>query len=427
MDYVVEKSALNGAVRIPGSKSHTIRAVAIAALAGGTSRILSPLDSADAHAARRIYRQFGACIDEFEGEWRVQGLGGSPSTPEDVMDVRNSGTTMRIALGSAALMRGSGLAVLTGDDQVRRRPCGPLAEALNALGARVESTLGRGSAPFVVRGGLRGGEATIEAVTSQYVSSLLVNAPLADGDTVLHVPLLNEKPYVVMTLDWLARQGVRVDYDEALSEFRIPGGQAYQVVDRPIPADFSSATFFLAAGAMPGNGVTCLGLDMTDTQGDKAVVDYLRAMNATVRVEGEGVTVTGGDLRGCEIDMNATPDALPMMAALACFARGTTRLVNVPQARLKETDRIHVMRIELEKMGGRLTELPDGLVIEESPLHAAAVEGHGDHRVIMALGIAATQVAGYSRVRGADAVDVTYPEFGVAVRQLGGKLSETEL
>ncbi len=422
MDFVVKKSALNGEVRIPGSKSHTIRAVAIAALAGGTSHILSPLDSADAHAARRVYRQFGACIDELDGEWRVQGLGGNPTTPEDIIDVRNSGTTMRMALGSAALMAGSGLAVLTGDEQVRRRPCGPLAEALNALGARVESTLGNGNPPFVVRGRLRGGETTIEAVTSQYVSSLLVNAPLAENDTVLHVPLLNEKPYVVMTLDWLARQGVLVEYEEDLSEFRIPGGQRYTPVDRPIPSDFSSATFFLAAGALPGNRVSCLGLDMTDTQGDKAVVEYLRAMNAKVVVEGDAVRVDGGALRGCEIDMNATPDALPMMAALACFAEGTTRLVNVPQARLKETDRIRVMRMELEKMGGRVTELADGMIIEQSTLHGAEVEGHGDHRVIMALSIAATQVDGTTTIHGADAVDVTYPGFGDSLRELGGRL-----
>jgi 3-phosphoshikimate 1-carboxyvinyltransferase len=422
MDFVVEKSTLNGAVQIPGSKSHTIRAVAIAALAEGTSRIFSPLDSADAHASRRVYRQFGARIEELEGEWRVQGLGGNPSPPEDIIDVRNSGTTMRVALGSAALMTGSGLAVLTGDEQVRRRPCGPLAAALTALGARVESCLGTGNPPFVVRGRIRGGEATIEAVTSQYVSALLINAPLAEGDTVLHVPLLNEKPYVMMTLDWLARQGVRVDHDSGLSEFRIPGGQRYRPVNRPIPADFSSATFFLAAGALSGNRVGCRGLDMSDTQGDKAVVDYLRAMGASVQVEADAVVVEGGALRGCEIDMNATPDALPMMAVLACFAEGTTRLTNVPQARLKETDRIHVMRTELEKMGASVTELPDGMVIEKSALHNADVEGHGDHRVIMALSIAATQVAGATTIHGADAVDVTYPGFAHDLRGLGGLL-----
>ncbi len=422
MDFVVEKSALNGSVRIPGSKSHTIRAVAIAALARGTSRILSPLDSADAHAARRVYRQFGAGIEEFPDEWRVQGLGGSPGTPEDIIDVRNSGTTMRIALGSAALMTVNGIAVLTGDDQVRRRPCGPLAEALSALGAKVESTRRNGSAPFVVRGRLRGGETTVEAVTSQYISSLLINAPLADGDTVLHVPLLNEKPYVVMTLDWLRRQGIKAEYSDDLSEFRIPGGQEYLPVERPIPSDFSSATFFLAAGALLGNRVRCAGLDMTDTQGDKAVVDYLRAMNAVIEIEEDAISVQGGSLRGCEIDMNATPDALPMMAVLACFAEGTTRLVNVPQARLKETDRIRVMRTELEKMGARITELPDGLIIEGSELHAADVEGHDDHRVIMALSVAGTGVGGRMRVCGADAVEVTYPGFAEDLRNLGGNL-----
>jgi 3-phosphoshikimate 1-carboxyvinyltransferase len=197
-------------------------------------------------------------------------------------------------------------------------------------------------------------------------------------------------------------------------------------VNRPIPSDFSSATFFLAAGALPGNSVECLGLDMTDTQGDKAVVDYLRAMNATVVMDGDSVRVEGGSLRGCEIDMNATPDALPMMAVLACFAEGTTLLANVPQARLKETDRIHVMRTELEKMGGCVTELPDGLVIEKSTLHGAHVEGHGDHRVIMALGIAGTQTEGTTTIHGADAVDVTYPGFAEALRVLGGRVASIE-
>ena len=422
MRFVVAKSTLHGGVDIPGSKSHTIRAAAVAALAEGESRILRPLDSADAHAARRAYRLFGATIDEFPGEWRVSGIGGRPGIPENVIDVENSGTTMRIALGTAALLSG-GMAVLTGDEQVRRRPCGPLAQALTSLGAKISATRGNGMPPFVVEGGLRGGEAAFEAVTSQYVTSLLMCCPLTEKDTVLHVPLLNEKPYVEMTLDWLARQGVSVQYSDDLSEFRIPGCQRFNTVNRAIPADFSSATFFLAAGAMPGNTVTCRGLDMTDTQGDKAVVEYLRAMGAQVVVDGDSISVRAENLRGCEIDMNATPDALPMMAALACFAKGQTRLVNVPQARLKETDRIHVMRVELEKLGGKLTELPDGLVVEESPLRGGTVLGHSDHRVVMSLAVAATLASGPVTIEGAEAVSVTYPEFAEDLRRLGGVIT----
>lgn len=422
MQFIIQKSALQGAVHIPGSKSHTIRAVAIAALAPGESVIRHPLDSADAHAARRAYRMFGAEIEEAEGEWRVRGIAGSPKLPEDCVNVENSGTTMRMALGTAALLRGPGMTVLTGDAQVRRRPCGPLAAALNQLGANVRATRGTGSPPFVVEGLLRGGEASLESVTSQFVSSLLLNAPLAEGDTRLHVPLLNEKPYVVMTLDWLHKQGITVSHNEALSEFHLPGGQSYQPVNRAIPGDFSSATFFLAAGALAGNSVLCRRLDMSDTQGDKAVVEYLRAMGARVEVGPDGIRVTADRLEGVEIDMNATPDALPMMAVAGCFASGTTRLVNVPQARLKETDRIHVMRVELEKMGARIRELEDGLVIEESALNGAVVEGHDDHRVVMSLAVAGTRAAGNTVINGAEAVAVTYPEFARDLRALGGLL-----
>jgi 3-phosphoshikimate 1-carboxyvinyltransferase len=394
----------------------------IAALAPGESCILNPLESEDARSARNVYNAFGAQITEEPEMWRIVGTNGRPQAPDNIVDTGNSGTTMRMALGSAALIP-KGLTVLTGDDQVRRRPGGPLAQALNALGAQVQSTRGNGCPPWVVGGMLRGGETEMEAVTSQYVSSLLLNAPLAEGDTRLHVPLLNEKPYVVMTLDWLKNQGIAVQYSDDLSEYHIPGGQQYLPVNRPIPGDFSSATFFLAAGALPGNRVACAGLDMNDSQGDKAVVGFIKEMGAVLRCEKDEVTVAAKKLRGCEFDLNATPDALPMMAALACLAEGTTRLVNVPQARLKETDRIRVMRMELEKLGAAIEELEDGMIIQGGVLHEGVVDGHGDHRIIMALATAATAATGPVTIRGTEAVTVTYPEFFRHLQALGGSLS----
>jgi len=419
MDLHVQNAPLQGAVEIPGSKSHTIRAVAIAAMAEGESEIRSPLESADARAAFSAYRAFGATITEEPDLWRVQGTGPNPKLPDDIIDTGNSGTTMNIALGTATLVRG-GLVVLTGDEQVRRRPCGPLAQSLNDLGASVRATRGGACPPYVVEGPLRGGSTTIEAMTSQYVTSLLMAGVLAEADSRILVPLMHEKPYVTMTLDWLERQGVKVAYDADYTEFHIPGGQRYQPVRRRIPGDFSSATFFLAAGAMLGNDVLSNGLDMSDTQGDKAVVDYLRQMGAVVSVEGEGIRVTSSGLKGCEIDLNATPDALPMMAALACFAEGTTRLVNVPQARLKETDRITVMRLELEKLGAKIEELEDGLVVHGAKLHAGHVEGHGDHRVVMSLAMAASQIPGETVIHGAEAMRITFPTFVEAIAGLGG-------
>ena len=420
MKFACRKSRLCGEVTIPGSKSHTIRAVAIASLARGDSRILAPLESADTLAAVEAYRRLGAEIDMEPDIWRVRGTGGTLVAPDNVIDVKNSGTTMRTVLGSCALVR-DGMAVVTGDAQVCNRPAGPLADSLNDLGASVRSTRDNGKPPFVIQGSLRGGETTIEALTSQYVTSLLLNTPLADGDTTIRVPVLNEQPYVQITLDWLERQGIEFEHDE-MREFRVPGGQSYKTVDRRIPADFSSATFFLAAGALGDNDVILRGLDMSDSQGDKAVVDYLREMGAEVEVQDDSIRVRAGELQGTELDLNATPDALPMMAVVGCFAKGTTTLANVPQARIKETDRIAVMCAELSRMGARIRELEDGLVIEESELVGTAVHGHDDHRVVMALAVAGTASRGETVIDSAEAVGVTFPTFLDCMTGLGANL-----
>jgi 3-phosphoshikimate 1-carboxyvinyltransferase len=419
MDLICERATLRGSARIPGSKSHTIRAVVIASLAGGESAIREPLDSEDTRAAAGAYRALGAEIDTEPGLWCVRGVSGLPRTPQNVIDVVNSGTTLNVVMGSCALVQ-SGTAILTGDDQIRRRPSSPLAASLNDLGARVWSSRGNGCPPFLVQGRLRGGETAIEAVSSQFLTSLLLNVPLAEGDSHIRVPLLNEAPYVEMTLDWLRRQGITVDH-EGLQEFHVPGDQRYARVDRAIPGDFSSATFFLAAGALGENDVVCRGLAMADTQGDRAVVDYLRRMGAAIEIRDDGIRVQGRGLTGCEIDLNATPDALPMLAVLGCFAQGITKLVNVPQARIKETDRITVMRMELERLGAKVRELPDGLIVEQSGLRGATVDGHGDHRVIMALAIAGTMIPGRTTIRGCEAMAVTFPAFAETLTNLGGK------
>lgn len=419
MRLIAKQSRLQGSVEIPGSKSHTIRAVAAAALADGQSQIDAPLASMDTLAAVEAYTALGATINRQTADrWTVEGMGGRCTTPENVIDVQNSGTTLRIALGSAALLR-DGLAVFTGDHQIRRRPIGPLAQSLTDLGAEVICTRGNGCVPVVVRGRLRGGKTSIQAVTSQFLSSLLFSCPMADGDCEIDVPLLNEAPYVHITLSWLERCGIKLERSE-LRHFHIPGGQVFQPFQIRVPADFSSATFFLAAGAMGNNDVLLRGLDFNDPQGDKAVVDYLRQMGAVIELLSEGVRVRAGTLTGCEIDMNATPDALPMMAVVGCFARGQTRLVNVPQARLKETDRIAVARAELTKMGARITELPDGLVIDESPLRGAVVQGHYDHRVVMSLAVAGTMASGETLIDTAEAMSVTFPTFVESMTRMGG-------
>lgn len=421
MKLRTEPSTLKGTVTIPGSKSHTIRAVAMASLADGESSVLAPLDSQDTRSAVACYRALGARIDADSSEiWKIRGIAGRPEAPENIIDVGNSGTTLRIAVASAALLS-QGLAVFTGDDQIRRRPIGPLLEALARLGAYARTTRGNNCAPAIVGPRLVGGRTAIAAVTSQYLSSLLINCPLAERDTEIVVTLLNEAPYVQMTLDWLDAQGVAYER-EGLERFIIRGGQSYRCFRRRIPADFSSATFFLCAAAIADADVTLEGLDLNDSQGDKAVIDYLQAMGARIDVRPDAVRVCRGSLRGMEIDMNATPDALPAMAVVGCFASGTTRLVNVPQARLKETDRIHVMATELSRLGARCEELPDGLVVHGSSLAGGEVAGHGDHRVVMALSLAGIAGNQAVTVDTAEAINVTFPQFADLMRSLGARM-----
>jgi len=420
MKLMCTNSRLSGEVAVPSSKSHTIRAVAIASLAAGRSCIHSPLVSQDTLSAVAAYRSLGAEIETGPDTWTILGIAAEPKSPPDIIDVGNSGTTMNVVLGSSALLR-QGMAVLTGDEQVRRRPCGPLADALNKLGASVRSTQGGGLPPFVVEGRIRGGFVTLEAVSSQYLTSLLLCAPLADGETEIEVSLLNEPSYVHMTMDWLARQSIEFEH-EGLRSFRVKGHQCYKSFDLSVPADFSSATFFLCAGALNDNDITVRGLDMNDPQGDKAVVDYLRQLGARVDVEQDHIRVRPGDLKGVTLDINNTPDALPMLAVLGCFAKGKTALTNVAQARAKETDRIKVMCKELRRLGAKVEELPDGLVIEQSRLRAAEVHGHGDHRVVMALTVAGLSIGGNTFVDTAESVAVTFPTFIEKMSSLGASL-----
>lgn len=416
---VQKTSRLQGQIEIPASKSHTIRALVIASLAEGKSEILNPLISEDATACRMACEALGAKVRGDEGRWIVEGTGGCPQTPDDVINVGNSGTTLRLVAGMAC--HGLQYTVLTGDDQTRRRLMGPLLEALRNLGAEAFSTRGNGLAPVVIRGKLKGGRTQIDGITSQFLSSLLINTPLAEHDSEIQPVNLQEKPYVGMTLWWLDKQKIRYEH-EGLDYFKIKGNQLYQSFQEKIPGDFSSATFPLCAAAITESDILLKGLIMEDSQGDKKVISYLEEMGASIQVSAAGLRVQGRRLQGVELDLNDTPDALPAMAVVGCFAQGTTRLRNVAHARIKETDRIATMQKELTKLGARVEELPDGLVIHESSLQGSRVHGHGDHRVVMALAIAGLRAEGITEITTAEAINVTYPGFVDSMRALGANI-----
>ncbi len=419
----VVPSEVSGKVYIPGSKSHTIRSMFFAGLADGNSVIRNPLISSDSISAVNLCKAFGASYELEENCYTVSGIGGNPQVPENIVDVGNSGTSLRLGLMTAALV--PGYTVFTGDYQIRRRQIGPLVKAINNLGGEAYTTRGNESAPVVVKGRAKGGFTTLDAVTSQYLSSILLNAPLLENDTHVEVTRLNEVPYVEITLWWLDKLGIKYKHDN-MKEFFIPGRQKYSQFECTIPGDFSSATFFMVLAAISGQEFELTNLDMTDPQGDKRVLSILEDMGAKVTYNSGSISVKGQNLTGRTIDMNSIPDALPAMAVAGCFAKGETRLVNVPQARLKETDRINVMCKELTKMGADVEELPDGLIIRESSLKGCRVSGHDDHRIVMSLAIAGLNAKGETIIDTAEAMNITFPDFVGCIRDCGGTISLLE-
>ena len=348
----------------------------------------------------------------------MRGTSGRLKAPRRPIDVGNSGTTLRIAMGSASLVPEGTTITLNGDEQTHSRPVGPLMQALRDLGADCRSLKAVDRAPVAVEGRLQGGKTSIACATSQYLSSLLLCTPLAAGESEIEVTMLNEPGYVQMTLDWLDSQKIAYE-NERLRRFRIQGNQHYSSFQVCVPGDFSSATFFLCGAALLGDEVTLRGLDLADSQPDKAVIDYLRSMGADIAVSSDSIVVKSRPLRGVDIDMNATPDALPAMAVTAAFASGETRLLNVGHARAKETDRIGCTVAELRKMNVDAEELPDGIVVRQSTPQSAALDGHADHRIVMALSLAAMAAEGQSSIETAEAVSITFPTYVQLMSSLG--------
>ena len=426
MKIKVSKSKTQGEIFIPGSKSHTIRALAAALMAKGISTIINPLISKDTISCLYATQKLGAELSEIYEDnglvWKIKGTAGKLTNKTDeIIDLGNSGTSLRLLTGMAAT--GNLKICFDGDNSLRGRPMAALILALEKLGVKTGASE-EGKCPLAVCGPMLGGETIVDGKTSQFVSSLLFAAPLAKNNTEINVININEKPYIEITLDWLDFLGIKYKCKPDFSNFTIKGNQKYKAFEKIIPADFSTATFALAAAAVTGDKLKIYNLDFTDKQGDKDVFDYLERMGMRVEKHDTHVTVyRKGKLYGdVEINLNSTPDALPAMAAIACYAKGKTVLGNVPHARFKETDRLTVMTKELKKMGADIVELKDGLVIKESKLHGAKVNGHDDHRIIMALAIAGMGASGETIIKNAEAVSVTYPNFIKDFQKIGANI-----
>lgn len=424
----VSRSSVSGRCDAPPSKSYTHRAFALALLADET-RVREPLMSEDPLATLACVERLGAKVDRREEGVHV--VGGPVVTPDDILDCKNSGTTMRLLTAVAALSPGG--AVLTGDATLRRRPMQPLLDALKPLGAEAWSTRHNGLAPVVVHGPLRGGATRIAGdVSSQFVSGLILAGAKAPQGLDLEVTTqLKSRPYVDITLDMLRRFGGKVEVAEAPEAargpmFRVPGAQRLSCRDYRVPGDFSSAAFPLGAAAVTGGTVTVGNLDLANPQGDKAIVDALKAFGCKVRESGSEITATGGDLHGITWDLGDTPDMFPLLCAVAAHARGTTTLTNAEHLRFKESDRIAAMARELGKMGVRVEERQDGAVVHGGPVKGGAtVTSYGDHRILMACAVAALGAERPVTVDDHESHAVSYPSFIDDFKRMGASLDVT--
>jgi 3-phosphoshikimate 1-carboxyvinyltransferase len=418
MKIKINRSTLSGTIAVPGSKSHSIRAIAAATMADGTSTIHSPLYSEDTLAALRAAEQLGAVIEKTENCWKITGNPTGLSFNDSVIDMANSGTSLRIFTALAATADFP--VTFDGDASLRSRPMGQLLDALNMLGVKIKST--NGKCPLTVQGPFSKNFTVVDGTSSQFLTALLFAAPTAKEDIQIKVNNLNEVPYVRITLGWLDMLGIHYECNSALTWFKVFANQSYKPFDWTIPADFSTAAFPLIASATTGGEITIANLNFSDLQGDKAVFDYLEQMGTEIERDEHYTYVTGGNLKAIELDLNATPDALPAVAVAAACANGTTRIYNVPQARIKETDRIDCMTRELRKMGIEVNDFEDGMTITGGKLHGAQLEGYGDHRIVMALTIAAMTAEGESIINGAEAAAVTYPNFITDFQRLGADI-----
>jgi len=426
MKYLVKKSDLEGSIKIPGSKSNTTRAVFIASLAEGKSIIRNPLPSADCLSTVKICKNLGAEIDLGEN-WTVKGVGKRPKCPSMVLDSGNSGTTFYIALAVAGLIEG--YSVIAGDPQLSERPAQSLIDSLNDLGAKAFSTRNTGTAPIIVKGILKGGKTKLPGINSQWLTPLLINCPLSDGDTEVYVENLQEKPYIRMTLGWLKRQNISFK-EENMEKFYLPGGQSYKSFDETIPGDWESACFPLVAAAITNSEITVYGLDINNYQGDKAIINILRDMGANIEVKDEGrngIIVKGGkDLRGIEINCSDLPDIIPIAAVLGCRAKGKTVLTNLGASRLKETDRVRSITEELIKMGAKIEESENSLTVYESDLRGTLIDGRNDHRIVMATAVAGFIAKGSTLINNAEYVKISFPNFFEIMSQLGANIERLE-
>jgi 3-phosphoshikimate 1-carboxyvinyltransferase len=425
---VNQSKVLSGKVRAPSSKSFSIRGMLFSLLAKGESTLLKPLASDDTQSAQEVLESLGANIQNTPYGIKITSKGTPLTVRKTQIHTGDSGITTRFILPLLGLRKDYAKPIIINcGQQMKARPIKPLVDVLGKLGMSIQYLEQVGHLPLSVSGRLKGGVAdVVEGLSSQYLSALLMGLPSAESSSVITVKNLHERPYVDMTLACLKQQEINYSHQRVdhIDIFHIPGKQHYKPIHMHIKGDFSSASYLLAATALIPGEVEIQGLDDQDMQGDKRLVTILKQMGAEVAINQNNVKITSKKpLKGIRIDANDIPDLLPTLAVIATQAIGKTEIYNVPQARIKETDRIHSMTVGLRKMGARIEENSDGIVVYQSKLKGSLVQGFNDHRTVMALTLAGMLAQGTTLITDATAINKTYPEFVKTMQAVGAEIS----
>jgi 3-phosphoshikimate 1-carboxyvinyltransferase len=412
--------SIQGAIRPPGSKSLTNRALIVAALARGKSRLTGVLDSQDTRVMVDSLQRLGIDLSHDAGRNTIEIVGCDGKLPVQQADLwlENSGTSIRFLTALCCL--GHGTYRLDGNARMRERPIADLAAALADLGISIQCEFENGCPPVIVQAcGIRGGKVSVGGeVSSQFLSALLMASPGAAGPLTIEVAgTLVSEPYVEMTLRVCEAFGVAIERRSAGTYHVLP--QTYQGREYSIEPDASAASYFLAAAAVTGGIVTIPGLSRGALQGDVGFAEVLRQMGCAVEYTADRMTVRGAALRGVDVDMNGISDTAQTLAAIAPFAAGPTRIRNVGHMRHKETDRIAALATELRRIGQRIEEHPDGLTIEPAPVLPATIETYDDHRMAMSFAVTGLVAPGIT-IAHPECTAKTYPRFFEDLAALAG-------
>lgn len=445
------KNELSGHIQVPGSKSHTIRALILASLAEGTSHISNPLPSADCLSTSKAIPLIGAELEndlatmENDKVWTVKGAGNKVHLPTNVIDVGNSGSLLYFLSPIAATF--DGWSIFTGDESIRKRPVAHVVDVLNQLGAEAHiSQPGATTCPMLIKGPIdcKAKVDTDGAVSSQYISGLMMSAIRMNGTLKIELSDPKETPYLTMTQKWLEHVGVNCRISDDFKHIEVDGPVNLKAFDTTIPSDWEAVAFPLMAGLITDSKITIDNIDIGGTQGDDAIVDIFRSVGGDITVDKDkkflvvrgGKRLTTENLPGKELHVKISgfPDAICAIAATACFIEGTTVIEDAEVCRRKETDRIKVLKSELEKLGGNVEEGPDYMIIHghspikadgtknpEFKMHGGEVDSYLDHRIAMSMACLGLGLADGETVtvKDAECCNVSFPHFFEVMNGIG--------